>query len=297
MLGFPTLRKHLCLLSFVSGGILSLELQAQPSPSPLNAMAHGPFVSSTISTDPLSTRSIFVYKGIAVRVRKERDAVMVFDTDLLRMASAWTGGFLKWYPARDGLQEFPSPDGYEHFTTSQRPGWSLDGRFGDPRPWRYGPVPSRLGRYKGLYLKGDSVVFSYTIGSTPILESPGFRRINEQPVFTRTFNLSQTGDQPSIQLARAPDGSATSLSDHKTYSDSGYVTIQISSHNRLVGYRGLPVGARWRLANHHLILDLPPLAEPTRFEVAIGPVLADGTADYLDAYLEASAPVASLSDL
>ncbi len=120
-------------------------------PSPMNAMDHGPFVSSTISHDPLSTRSIFVYKGIAVKVGEDRDAVMVFDTDLLRVASAWTDGFLKWYPARDGLQEFPSPDGYTHFSTSQRPGWSLDGNFADPRPWRYGPIPSTLGAYKGLF--------------------------------------------------------------------------------------------------------------------------------------------------
>ena len=66
-------------------------------------MEHGLFVSSTIATDPLSTRSIFVYKGVAVKVGKDKDAVFVFDTDLIRPARAWTGGFLKWYPARDGV--------------------------------------------------------------------------------------------------------------------------------------------------------------------------------------------------
>jgi len=92
----------------VSGSVSS----AQPrDPSPLNAMDHGLFVTSTISADPETTRSVFVHKGIAVKVGADRDAVMVFDTDLLRIASAWTGGFLKRYPARDGLQEWPSPDG------------------------------------------------------------------------------------------------------------------------------------------------------------------------------------------
>ena len=94
---------------------------AQQPPSPLNVMEHGPFVSSTISTDPLSIRSIFVYKGIAVRVGQEEEAVMVFDTDLLRPAAAWTGGLLKWYPQRDGYEKWPSPDGYMHFMTAQRP--------------------------------------------------------------------------------------------------------------------------------------------------------------------------------
>ena len=63
------------------------QVWAQRAPSPLNKMDHGPFVSSTISTDPLSIRSIFVYKGIAVRVGEDEEAVMVFDTDLLRVAA------------------------------------------------------------------------------------------------------------------------------------------------------------------------------------------------------------------
>ena len=92
-------------LASLVGLFATLSAQAQRPPSPLNAMEHGPFASSTIATDPLSTRSIFVYKGVAVKVGKNKDAVFVFDTDLLRPARAWTGGFLKWYPARDGLQE------------------------------------------------------------------------------------------------------------------------------------------------------------------------------------------------
>ena len=144
--------------------LAALTGQTQRSPSPLNAMEHGLFVSSTIATDPLSTRSIFVYKGVAVKVGKDKDAVFVFDTDLIRPARTWTRGFLKWYPARDGLQEWPSPDGFTHFSTGERPGWSTDGRFGDPRLWRYGPLPKSLGVYKGLYINEELVVSSYQIG-------------------------------------------------------------------------------------------------------------------------------------
>lgn len=268
---------------------------AQKPPSPMNVMDHGPFVSATISTDPYSTRSIFVYKGIAVRVGEDRDAVMVFDTDLLRVASAWTGGFLTWYPARDGLQEFPSPDGYIHFSTSQRPGWSRDGNFADPRPWRYGPIPHTLGAYEGLYLHGNRVVFSYRIGDSDILESPGFERVGGQPIFTRSFLLRPTADSFSIRLTEAPDGSATDLEQVILSPSTGYVKIQSGDHARLVGYRGLPENAKWHIQDRHLMLKLPPLDQQLSFEVALGPVLASTERDYMDQYLQAKGSLPDLS--
>ena len=288
LLKLPILCTLVTWLSFSHG-------LAQKSPSPMNAMDHGPFVSATISTDPYSTRSVFVYKGIAVRVGADRDAVMVFDTDLLRVASAWTGGFLKWYPARDGLQEFPSPDGYIHFSTSQRPGWSRNGNFADTRPWRYGPVPKTLGAYKGLYLHGDRVVFSYRIGDSDVLESPGFERVQGQPIFTRSFLLNSTADSLSIRLTEAPDGSAASLEQVVLTPSIGYVKIQSGDRAQLVGYRGLPADSKWSLRGRHLILHLPPLDQPSSFEVAMGAVLASYERDYMNEYLQSKVPIQDLA--
>ena len=80
---------------------------------PMNRMDHGPFVSTTLTMDPQSPRGIIVDKGIAVRTGP--DSTMVFDTDLLRVVGAWTGGTLDWRSARDSLQEWPTPDGHMHF--------------------------------------------------------------------------------------------------------------------------------------------------------------------------------------
>lgn len=139
---------------FVGIGLcLSIPVRAQFQPSDnMNPMDHGPFVTSTIAHDPLTTNSIFVNKGIAVKVGTDSDAVITFDTDLLRVASAWTGGFLHWYLGRDGLEDWPSPDGITHFETSKTPGWSLDGDFDDPRTWPYGPIPKNKGNIKGFIL-------------------------------------------------------------------------------------------------------------------------------------------------
>ncbi len=291
---FTTLGKLLELWVVALGILCSLQGQPRP-PSPMNAMDHGPFVSSTISTDPQATSSIFVYKGIAVKVGAEQDAVMVFDTDLLRVAHAWTGGFLKWYPARDGLQEFPSPDGFSHFETGQRPGWSINKSFSDPRGWKYGPVPKTLGAYHGLYLHGNELAFSYRIGSTEILESPGYRELQGRSVFTRTFNVSKTSDTLSLQLLQSPDGLSAELEMVYLSLTSGYVRIQSGSQLRLVGFRGLPRQVGWRLEERHLILDLPSLDEPLHFEIAIGPIISISDEDSLITYLKDSSDVKDLS--
>lgn len=260
-------------------------------------MEHGPFVSSTISTDPMSIRSIFVYKGIAVRVGKDEGAVMVFDTDLLRVASAWTGGFLKWYPARDGYEKWPSPDGYMHFMTAQRPGWSKDGNFSDPRPWKYGPIPKSQGAYKGMYLQNDQVVFAYTIGETEVLESPGYKRFEDRAIFTRTLNLRPLKERQSLQIIQVPDGSNTTLARHKLSEHHGIIDIRTGKQTRLIGYRGPLKNARWRIDNRHLILDLPTSDKPSRIELAIGPVQFGNKVGYMGTFISRNKAVPTLSEL
>ena len=260
----------------------------------MSGMEHGPFVSATLTDDPLSTSSIFVYKGIAVRVAP--DAVMVFDTDLLRVARAWTGGFLKWLPARHSLQEWPTPDGFTHFSTGPRPGWSRDGKFADPRSRPYGPVPTTIGRYQGLHLHGERVVFSYRIGATEVLEAPGFERIETRPVFTRTFNVGASTESLSLLVAEVPDGPASELETNRVTPANGYVAVRSGEGSRVIGFRGLPAEAIWRREHRQLILELPPAKEPLRFEIAIGPA-ERGDHAYLNAYYERATNVSDLAPL
>jgi hypothetical protein len=229
------------LLLFIVGSVFALiaylisntsvKALFQPSDN-MNPMDHGPFVTSTIAHDSLSTSSIFVNKGIAVKVGTDIQAVMTFDTDLLRVASAWTGGFLHWYLARDGLQNWPSPAGFTHFEISKIPGWSIDGEFKDPRNWPYGPIPKEQGRYKGLYINGDNVLFSYTVGDSDVLELPGFEQVDGHPVFTRTFNLSPTEVKVSLAVLEVPENSEikmVSISNSKEY-----LVIQDGNNTRVV---------------------------------------------------------------
>ena len=279
-------------------GLLTIHTSlAQRPPSPLNDMEHGPFVSSTISTDPLSLRSIFVYKGIAVRVGTEEEAVLVFDTDLLRPAAAWTGGLLEWYPQRDGYEKWPSPDGYIHFMTSQRPGWSRDGNFSDPRPWKYGPIPKSHGAYQGMYLHNNKVVFAYTVGQTEILESPGFERFQEEAIFTRTLNLGPLAESHSMHLIQVPDGAGATLVHNKLGNDLGIIQVRSGNHSRSIGYRGPLTDAQWSIQNRHLILRLPATTDPTKIRLAIGPVQFGIKLDTMGTFIARDKTVADLSEL
>jgi len=274
----------------------SLYLQAQFQPSDnMNPMDHGPFVTTTIAHDPLTMSSIFVNKGIAVKVGSDHQAVMTFDTDLLRVASAWTGGFLHWYLGRDGLEDWPSPDGITHFETSKTPGWTIDGDFDDPRTWPYGPIPKKQGHYKGLYIHGDKVLFSYSVADSEVLELPGFKQVDGHPVFTRTLNMSPTEETISLRVLQVPENAAMeiiSISDSKEH-----ITLKVGNYTRVVGLQGVfDVKPTWRVANRHLILDLPALQQAVKFKLAIGPVLPGPESTYMASYLEQAAGIPRLSD-
>nr|MBI1231777.1 hypothetical protein [Cytophagales bacterium] len=289
--------KHLLLSSVITLTLLlrayqPLHAQFQPSDN-MNPMNHGPFVTSTIAHDPLTTSSIFVNKGIAVKVGKESNAVLTFDTDLLRVASAWTGGFLHWYLERDGLENWPSPDGLTHFETSKTPGWSIDGNFKDPRSWPYGPIPKEQGRYKGLYINGESILFSYSVADSDILELPGFEEVNGNPVFTRTINLTPTEKTLSLRVLQVPENAK--IEEFSLSGSKEYIIIKVGNQTRSMGLqRGGDSESSWRIQNRHLILDLPDLKQAQRFKLAIGPVLPDGGSDYMADYLKEATPVAEL---
>lgn len=284
------------LFALAASSFTHVPLQAQFQPSDnMNPMDHGPFVTSTMTHDPLVASSLFVNKGIAVKVGRDPQAVITFDTDLLRVASAWTGGFLHWYLERDGLENWPSPDGITHFETSKTPGWSLDGEFEDPRNWPYGPIPKEQAHYKGLYMHGEKVLFSYTVGKSQVLELPGFSQVEDRPVFTRTFTLSPTEETLSLRVLQVPENAEIEripLADSR-----GYLRIRVGSSTRMLGIQGIfDSAAEWRIQNRHLVLDLPQIGEPLTFCLAIGPVLPGETSSYMQAYLEQAEDLPDLSE-
>ncbi|SDM70884.1 Glucose/arabinose dehydrogenase, beta-propeller fold [Kriegella aquimaris] len=278
----------------------SLQAQVQPSliPDNMNAMDHGPFATSTIAYDPVTTNNIAVHKGIAVKVGNNSQAVMVFDTDLLRVSSAWTGGFLYWnMDERNGLEDWPTPNGFTHFETGKATGWSLEKEFDDPRTWPYGPIKKERGNYNGLYVNDKEVLFSYSIGESEILETPGFEQIATHDVFTRTFKVSPTQKEETLSLRVLQAPSGASLEVVPVANSKGYLKIKAGNNTRVIGFQGAVGDVKWRIKKSHLILDLPKLTQPVQFKLAIGPITSGEESGYMKKYLEQASTLRDISEL
>ncbi len=121
---------------------------------------HGPFFSSSLSSPKPNANE--TAKGISIRLGENGKAGICFDTELLRVSAAWTGGFMKIYPGRDGLGQHPDPGGHVDFGCAAAPGWSTDGNWSDPRP---GPCRAPFAGSRSLQrpvferAAGGSVVF------------------------------------------------------------------------------------------------------------------------------------------
>ena len=185
--------------------LLAALLQA-PAPAPAekkwDQMDYGPFLSTAVSL-PWPQGAVTA-KGITVRLGT---GAVCFDTDLLRWAAAWDGGWLELLgPPYEGTR---SPDaktrpvvkGALRMATRNVPGFVKGEDLRDPRPEPYGPLPSDLAKYRGLYVSGDRVVFSYTAGKGEVLDLPGY----EKGAFTRTLRLGPTPDSVTMLLCETPE--------------------------------------------------------------------------------------------
>lgn len=167
----------------------------------------------------------FAYKGIAVRLDEglggvsKGNAWMIFDHDLMRVAGGWTGeGFIDW----EGIllnghhETYPRTIGKLHFETPVAPAWANPetGSFKDPRFMardgrRFGPLPKKWTRFKGLYHSENNIIISYNIGNTAVLERFGIQKSGKNTVFTRTMNIDPA--DRALQMRVAPVGTTVAI--------------------------------------------------------------------------------------
>ena len=168
-------------------------------------MDYGPFLSASIEAPQPKTNIAF--KGIAVRLdprsTNASTEAVVFDTDLLRYSAGWSGDFvaLKGVVFDGEHWAYPQISGDQVFGNPHVPGWARDGSFTDPREFIYGPLPRDWAHWKGLYLQGQRVIFSYSVGEAQVLEMPGLERATGLAAFTRTINLEKSSHDLTVQVA------------------------------------------------------------------------------------------------
>jgi hypothetical protein len=147
-------------------------------------MDYGPFLAVTVG----AAKDDVVPKGIVIPLNAEKTANVLFDTELLRVAAVWTGGWLDLggRAFADDSNDYSWVRGRVVLRTPRGPGWARDGSFDDPRPAPGdGPLPRDWARFRGLYRHGDRVVLSYVVGDVPVLESHVFK----DGAFTRLLEV------------------------------------------------------------------------------------------------------------
>ena len=185
-----------------------------------NDMDLGPLFSSSLQ--PSYPPGNVVHKAVTVKLG-EGKTHLAFDTETLRPAIAWTGEGLQFSPGREGLSGPPAIVGEPVFGTTHGPGWAKPGTedFTDPRPDKLGPLPKEWGRYKGLYVNGDRVVFAYTVGDVEVLDMPGVEVMDGVPVVTRTLHVAPSKQELRLLVADLPGQGLTrarQFADHHSFS-------------------------------------------------------------------------------
>ena len=153
----------------------------------------GPF-----HTGCFKVRDQVIAKGIAIKVGgADSPATVLFDPELLRVGAAWTGGFIKFPRGRGGLEGQIAPAGDVTFSTPYLTGWSAGEIADDPREKHQGHLPNDVAKYRGLYVNGDKVILSYTVGKTAVLELPGAEVKDGALILSRTLAL---GAGPAVTM-------------------------------------------------------------------------------------------------
>ena len=227
-------------------------------------MNYGPYLSASIEVAPGN----IAYKGIAIRLDEGPGGVskgsefVVFETDTLRMAAAWSGDeFIDWrsivYDGSHGTH--PKLVGERLFTNPVAPGWARPGtdQFEDPRlrgldNKPYGPLPRDWGQWRGLFLHNDRVILYYKIGGVRVFESPSLTKLlSGQKVVIRNINIAKRDTDLVLQVAHVA-GSEPKLRtvDHQK--------IAVYDNQLTVGVVGGTEGTKFEpTAEGHLRLRIP----------------------------------------
>ena len=177
-------------------------------------MDYGPVISASITVrepeDPRADKGPednVAYKAHAVALTPDNKAGIVFDTELLRYAVGWTGGFLELTGTVFDWKHGPHPyvDGMPLFETPVEPGWARDGSFADPRADGFGNLPEDWAEYTGYYVHGRQIVFEYSVGGARVLDSPGFRDTEGPAIVTRQLEIDASNEELLLGVAETAE--------------------------------------------------------------------------------------------
>ena len=225
MIHLSRISSYLTFAAAVSFSALAQAEDVKLTGKPYIDMNYGPYLSASIEVGPGN----IAYKGIAIRLDEGPGGVskgnkfVVFETDTLRMAAAWSGDkFIDWrsivYDGSHGTH--PKLAGERVFTNPVAPGWAKPGTdsFEDPRlrgldKKPYGPLPRDWGQWQGLGLHDNRVILHYKIAGRHVLESPSYKESDGVGAVIRTMNFEERDEDIMLQVVKGEGQAKVSTLD------------------------------------------------------------------------------------
>ncbi|HSZ56926.1 MAG TPA: DUF6797 domain-containing protein, partial [Tepidisphaeraceae bacterium] len=220
---------------------------------------------------------VLAARGITIKVGN--NAAMSFDTETLRWAGAWAGGFLDLsHTSEVRIQGNGAamPGGPLAFSTLVGPGWAKADNFTDPRPGQFGALPAEWAHYKGLYRHGQQVVLSYSVGNVDVLELPGSAMSRDSVAFTRTLHIAPSTQPLALLVCDLAGGSPvvrshfTSTSRNPKIDADNSLTLTSRDGATTVTVASPPDGLKLELVeNTRIVARLAPSPTPVNFKLII----------------------------
>ena len=239
------------------------------------SMDYGPFLSLTLNQGAdQAGRDNATMKATVVKFGSGYStACIAYDTELMRVCQAWSGGFIDFngiaFNGNHGSQ--PKARGTVHFTTKATPGWAINGKFSDPRPDKRGPLPHEWMTYKGLYRSGRDVIFSYSVGDCAVLEMPHATRTQDGSgtEFARILNVGPTQNSLTVLASELDYGNAEIIraGDETHCADCVSVRVAGGSFSTTFQTLGAPPGSSWDTINGRIVVKIPPHDKTLQFSL------------------------------
>jgi cytochrome c2/glucose/arabinose dehydrogenase len=220
-----------------------------------------------------------VARGLAINLGN--GLYTCFDMDLLRWAVAWEGSFPRLVlPAQGSYNDFfkynkgelPHVPGNPKLATGMYPGWSVGdpsfqearGKDQETEGLFWGPVPTKIGRWKGVYPHGNTAVLSYLVGTQDILEMPGSVTGEGITVFARTFKTGKSDKTLFLNVAEVSNATRA-LAEGQVGS---LFSVGKKDSVTTVSLNGAQGSVRV-IDNRYLVVELPASETPREFTVLV----------------------------
>lgn len=267
---------------------------------PWRDMDYGPFLSTAVAANADN----LTYKGITIPLTPElTSGAVVFDTDLLRYSAGWIDGLIDFADVEfNGWhQSYPSIEGKLLWENRVGPGWAKDGSFEDTRSVPFGPLPRDWAHWKGLYLHGNNVILSYTVGKRTVLETPTLESGENGIAFARTFHLGPSTSSTLVRIATMTGGETSALPEFPRGTGVALCPPGTESGqpgSLLAALVDAPQGTQWETTQDEIRVRFPASNKAISTKILITPAVHDTLdLDTWREFVKTSPPVTDLTML